>query len=167
MKSILIAFAAVAVLSSFGRDAVEPVRARKPIGRAELYWRMNRSCWYGDEISVQMLLDAGADPNGVKDYAEFRRFEPSWPINQASWNGHTEIVELLLKVGAKVDLPEGEGYTALTIASTKNNPKLVRVLLAAGADISYKTPEGTALDIAKTKGFADVIKAIEAHKRPK
>lgn len=71
MKSILIAFAAVAVLSSFGRDAVEPVRARKPIGRAELYWLMNRSCWYGDEISVQMLLDAGADPNGVKDMQSF------------------------------------------------------------------------------------------------
>ena len=166
MKPILILLAAVMLVAAFGRDT-EPVRTKKPIGRAELYWLMNRACWYGDDIGVQMLLGAGADPDGVKDYAEFKRFEPSWPINQASWGGHVEVVTLLLKAGAKVDFPEGEGYTALTIASMKNHPKLVSVLLAAGADISYKTPEGTALEIARAKCFTEVSRAIESHKKPK
>lgn len=121
---------------------------------------MNRACWHGEQLSVQMLLDAGADPNGIKDYLEFKRFEPSWPINQAAWNGHLEVVDLLLKAGAKVDAPEGEGFTALAIAASKNHPKVVRRLVEAGANTSYKTPEGTSLDIAKTKGFTEIIKIL-------
>lgn len=137
----------------------------KSIGKGALYWLMNRACSYGDALGVQMLLDAGADPDGVKDYAEFQKFEPSWPINQACRGGHTEIVQMLLKAGAKVDSVEGEGYTALTIASMKNHPETVKVLLDAGADVDFKAPEGTALDIAKTRGFDEVVKAIETRKR--
>lgn len=144
-----------------GRDAPEPAHPKKPIGKAELYWLMNRACWHGDTLSVEMLLDAGADPNGLRDYAEFKQFEPSWPINQASWGGHLEVVELLLQAGAKVDLPEGEGFTALTIATLKNHPKVVQRLLHAGADRAHKTPEGTALQIAKAKGYADIVKLLE------
>lgn len=167
MKPILIVVASLMAIAAFARDVPEPSGTKKPIGRAELYWLMNRACWYGDDIGVRMLLDAGADPDGVKDYAEFRRFEPSWPINQASWGGHVEVVELLLKAGAKVDLPEGEGHTALTIASFRNHPKLVGVLLAAGADLSYRTPQGTALELAKKKGFTEVVRVLESHKKSK
>lgn len=169
--ALLIGFISAAILTAGNcKEPTQPILAKKPIGRAELYQLMERACWYGDDQSVQILLDAGADPNGVKDYAEvfrIKRFEPSWPINQASWGGHLEVVELLLKAGAKVDFPEGEGYTALTIATTKNHPKLVQRLLSAGADIDYKTPQGTAYDIAKSKGFADIVKILENHKRSK
>ncbi len=39
------------------------------IGAAELYWLLNQVSWQGDDLAVQMLLKAGADPDGVSDYS--------------------------------------------------------------------------------------------------
>ncbi|MGB2713787.1 MAG: ankyrin repeat domain-containing protein [Vicinamibacterales bacterium] len=141
------------------------------IGHAELYWLLNRACVDGDDISVRMLLEAGADPNGVRDYAAFHRskyqfgVEPSWPINQAAVGGHTDVVRLLLRAGAKVDAPEDEGQTALTLAATKGHLDVVRLLLEAGADKSYRGPGaggfvGTAEEIARNAGHGQVADAI-------
>ena len=132
------------------------------IGPAQFYWLMDRACWIGDELAVRMLLDAGADPNGVSDYAAFHKspyagLEPSWPINQAAWGGHAGVVRLLLAAGAKAHAPEGEGQTALTIAAEKGHTEVVRLLLAAGADRTYRAPGGkgfvgTAEEIARRSG---------------
>ena len=145
------------------------------IGPAERYWLMNRACWDGDEISVQMLLKAGADPNGVSDFEAFHRstyqrgYEPSWPINQAAHGGHVGVVRLLLRAGAKVDSPEGEGFTALTLAADRGDLEMVRVLLEAGADRSYRgsltgelrsTPE----EIARRREHREVADAIRDFK---
>ena len=142
-------------LSVFAKDA----QSKGSIGKAELYWLLNRSAYCGDDIGTEMLLKAGADPNGLSDYKEFRKlrgFEPSWPINQASWKGHTKIVELLLKAGAKVDFPEGEGHTALIIATMNNHFETVKALVVAGADLNYRLNRKTALDIAQEKGFTEI-----------
>jgi hypothetical protein len=105
------------------------------IGPAELYWLLNRACFEGDELAVQMLLKAGADPSGVRDYEAFHKssyqcgYEPSWPVNQAAYGGHTEVVRLLLQAGAKAHAPEDEGQTALTIAAERGHLEVVRLLL--------------------------------------
>jgi uncharacterized protein len=155
---ILISLCGVYLAHGLEKDTIRP---GKSIGHAELYWLMNRACSYGDEIGVEMLLNAGADPDGAKDFVEFRRFEPSWPINQAARGGHIDIVKMLLKAGARVDAPEGEGYTALIFASLNNHSKLVQLLILEGANTSYKSPKGNALEIAKSKGFIEVVNAIE------
>lgn len=134
--------------------------ANKPIGQAERYWLLNRACFYGDDMGARMLLDAGADVDGTKDYMKFMKthgIEPSWPINQASANGHLEVVKLLLDRGAKVDSVEGEGDTALLIATRGGHTELVRILLEAGADRAYKGVDGTALDIARAKDLGDIV----------
>jgi|KBSSwiS6_1023812.scaffolds.fasta_scaffold49543_2 hypothetical protein len=144
-----------------------------PLGPAEFYWLMNRACWEGDEISVEMLLKAGADPTGIRDYEAFhkspyqRGYEPSWPINQAAYGGHAGVIRLLLKAGAKPHAPEDEGQTALTIAAERGHIEVVRLLLEAGVDKNYQGPGlrgfvGTAEEIARRSGHANVADAIRS-----
>jgi hypothetical protein len=58
---------------------------------------------YGYALSVQMLLDAGEDPN---------RFSPigghshSTPLHQAALNGHLDVVKTLVQRGAKIDVKD-------------------------------------------------------------
>ena len=142
-----------------------------PVGPAEFYWLMNRACSYGDEMSVDMLLKAGADPSGVRDYQAFHQsayqpgYEPSWPINQAADGGHADVVRLLLRAGAKAHAPEGEGQTALTIAARHGHAEVVRLLLEAGVDRSYRAPAdggflGTAEEIARKAGHVELAETI-------
>ena len=147
---------------------------RKPapqLGPAELYWLMNRACYSGDEIGVTMLLRAGADPDGKRDYAAFhqssyqRGYEPSWPINQAAYGGHLKVAQLLLRAGAKPDAPEDMGQTALSIAAERGDLEFVKVLLAGGADRTAKRPgesgfNGTAEELARHSGHSVVADAI-------
>ena len=144
--------------------------------RARLYWLMNRACVDGDALAVEMLLDAGADPDGVRDYKAFHAsryqfgVEPSWPINQAAWGGHTEVVQLLLRSGAKAHAPEGEGHTALSIAAERGHKEVVRLLLEAGADTTYRAPYGrgrvgTAEDIARNSGHEEIADLIRQFRR--
>ena len=141
------------------------------IGRAELYWLMNRACWTGDDLAVEMLLKAGADPDGVGHYDAFHKsryqygVEPSWPINQAAWGGHVKVVQRLLQAGAKAHAPEGEGQTALTTAAERGHKEVVRLLLEAGADTAYRAPYargriGTAEEIARNSGQEEIADFI-------
>jgi hypothetical protein len=151
-------------------QADRPPQAQR-IGPAEFYWLMDRACWYGDELGVEMLLKAGTDPNGVRDYDAFNKspyqfgLEPSWPINQAAYGGHAAVVRLLLKAGATPHAPEDEGQTALTIAAERGHLEVVRLLLEAGVDRSYRSYGpggfvGTAEEIALRTGHQDVADAI-------
>ena len=163
MKRILITL--FSCMLTFSEQAFSDTNEKEStpvaLGQVQYYWLLNRSCYYGDDIGVRMLLDAGADVNGVDDYKKFVEagfgIEPSWPINQASWNGHIEVVKLLLERGAKVDFEEGEGFTALLIATMRGHSDLVKILLEAGADRSYKGPEGTALEVARAKKFDEIV----------
>ena len=154
-----------------------PVAAAKrlTLGSAEFYWLMNRACCYGDPISVQWLLDAGADPSGVKDYAAFHKkyqfgFEPSWPLSLAARGEPTndyfaKIVRLLLKAGANPNLAEGEDVTALTLAAERGNLEIVVLLLDAGADKDHRTFEGTALDLAVKNNHSQVAALLQKRTR--
>jgi ankyrin repeat protein len=141
------------------------------IGPAELYWLLNRASGSGDEIAVEMLLKAGADPDGERDYRAFhqssyqRGFEPSWPINLAAYGGHAGVVRLLLLAGAKAHAPEDEGQTALTIAAGRGDMDVAQLLLQAGAERTHRGPgprgcDGTAEEIARCAGHQQIADAI-------
>ncbi len=165
----LFALMACSLTGAFAEDDPDfpPFVAKnKTIGPAERYWLLNRTCYYGDDVGAKMLLAAGADPNGVKDYRELVKIypvEPSWPINAACWGGHIDIVQLLLDAGAKIDQRESEGYTPLIIAAMNNRPDIVELLLKAGADPSDGSFVGSALDNAKSRGHAKVVELLENH----
>jgi hypothetical protein len=145
-------------------EAAQPAR----LGPAEFYWLRDRACWYGDEVSVEMLLKAGADPSGLRDYEAFMSkyelgFEPSLHLTQAARGGHIAIVRMLLAAAANPNVPEGEGVTALTVAAEAGHLEVVKALLAAGADRNYRTPQGTAVELARRKGHTQVADLIRSY----
>jgi ankyrin repeat protein len=134
---------------------------KKAIGPGELYWLMDLACLHGDSMSVQILLNAGAEPDGVNDYKHFGRFEPIWHLHQAAYGGHVEVVDMLLKAGATVDLQCGEGETALFMAVYKNRTDVVRRLLAAGANSSLKVNGETVIEFARARGLGEIVTILE------
>jgi len=159
MRRLSILLFALAI--SVTTDAAQPMR----LGQAEFYWLMDRACVSGDDISVAMLLKAGAEPSGTQGYGAFLKkynkpFEPSWHLIQASRGGHAAVVRLLLDAGADPNLVEGEGVTALTEAAALGHLDVVRLLLATAVDTNYRTHEGTAIELATRNGHIEIAEAI-------
>ena len=143
---------------------------KRALGLARLYYLLDRACASGDELAVEMLLDAGADPSGPRGYAAFHHsryqfgLEPTWHVVQAAYGGHAAIVKRLLRAGADPNLACGEGETALTVATRHGHVEVVKLLLAAGADRGYKSFEGTAAEIAERTHRPDILALLHAPK---
>ena len=95
---------------------------------------------------VLLLLEAGADPNGVGNTnmtAVFPlTFNEKLPEEAAA-----QLLEELLKAGAKPDWMDKCGSTPLQNALLRQRPQAVKLLLEAGADVNRILTSGTALDI--------------------
>ena len=76
-----------------------------------------------DSISIiELLLDAGADPNSV--------YESNTGLHMAN---SVAVMEVLLKAGANPNLRNSDGQTPLMIHAAEDNMKAVDLLVAHGA----------------------------------
>lgn len=86
---------------------------------------------HGHTQIVEALIKAGANLNAKNNADQNAIFE-------AVERGNTDIVAALLKAGVSANQREiaglGGGRTLLMIATQKNNPTMVRLLVEAGAD---------------------------------
>jgi uncharacterized protein len=122
---------------------------------------INVAATMGPIETVILLLDAGADVECVGRYGFH-------PLHNAVYSGHADIVAELIKRGAKVDSKDAKGRTALLIyaASAGSNLQIVRILLAAGADLQLEdtAEHQNSLQFAAINGDVDLGKAlVEAH----
>src|SRR4051794_20670364 len=89
----------------------------------------------GDAEEVKALLDSGLSTETSIDYGEHK----ITPLAKAAWDGEAEIVTLLLEKGAKIDARASDtGETALINAVSRGHLEIIKLLLAAHADVAPK-----------------------------
>jgi hypothetical protein len=129
----------------------------KSFGEMPLHYAANN----GHTDIVELLLKAGANPNGKDDAGET-------PLHSAVMEGKQDVAARLLDKGADVNAQDDQGATALHVAAMKGRPELVDLLLAKGADpltadkqgrtpmFYSKITGGKCSEILKSKGASDV-----------
>jgi len=87
----------------------------------------------GDNVKVLQMLSLGYSPN-----QKFTEAENGNPLHVAAAEGHVLTTHILVQAGATLDVLDDEQNTALMIASQEGKFDIVRYLLQAGADLTWK-----------------------------
>mmetsp|Transcript_22024 Transcript_22024/g.43714 ORF Transcript_22024/g.43714 Transcript_22024/m.43714 type:complete len:170 (+) Transcript_22024:152-661(+) len=120
--------------------------ARVDVGEGPLLRACSNAGYRRDPKIVNLLLDAGANPNDQEKTGR------QWtPLMYSSAQGDAEVVQLLLGAQASVDVQSwanvsqmllAGGHTALMLACRFNQAPIVRMLLDAGASVNLKDENG-------------------------
>lgn len=89
----------------------------------------------GNNKIVALLLEAGVNPNSMFD---FNGGQKTTALHYASFGGHIKTIKLLIQYGAKINTPDGFGFTPLFLAIEGGSIETVSFLINKGADIKYK-----------------------------
>lgn len=120
---------------------------------------LHLAAFFADRATVDLLLDAGADP-----HARSANATANTPLH-AAIAGRTDqaVVERLVDAGADVNARAGAGWTALHLAASRGAEELVAWLLARGADRDATADDGrTAAAIAEERGFPALAERLRA-----
>jgi ankyrin repeat protein len=127
------------------------------------YWSQRpllRDAWLrkvsasGQEATVRLLLENGADANAQDDDVETA-------LILAARNGHEKVTRLLLENRADVKVQDKDGYTALIWAARNRHEAVTRLLLDKGADVNVQGKDGyTALIWAAENGHEAVTRLL-------
>jgi ankyrin repeat protein len=159
-----------------------------------IFFGNNTSLIYSAENNrtdfVEMLLEAGADPNLRElSFNETALFKASFKgfkavadvlvshgadvtlqiknnetcLMWACFKGHTDIAELFIPYGADLNAQDSKfRFSPLMVAARNGHVETVTMLLRAGADTTLLDSRGRkAIDIAKSQGADAVIKILD------
>ena len=150
------------LLRSFARDGDADAIKRllsagaNPNATNDLGWTALMSAAGGGHADVvEMLLASGANLEAKSEHSS------NTALIIAAHKKHPKIVKILLAAGANPNAAKDNGWTALMAAAYKDQPEIVQMLLAADANPNAASEGITALDIAKEKGHAEVIRVLE------
>lgn len=151
-------------------------RCNVPFDNIVLTNALNYAAESGYTEVVKLLLDKGANPNGMsytlevaakKGYTEIvrlllkRNAKPSqYVLGLAAWNGHRKIVELLLNKWGGSDLfDEAVLSYALSNAVEREDINIVELLVNNGADPERTAPYGSTSVFLKAiqKGNREIV----------
>ncbi|MDP1525299.1 MAG: ankyrin repeat domain-containing protein [Rhodocyclaceae bacterium] len=106
----------------------------------------------GNNIELaRFLLDNRANPQRKNRYGDTA-------LMLAALQGHTEIVRLMVE--RKID-PNHGGWNPLHYAAFEGRAEIISLLLAGGADINLKAPNGqSALMLAAKRGHLEAVRIL-------
>jgi hypothetical protein len=117
-------------LLAAGADPNALIPSKNALGMAESKTSLGQAAKRGNVEVVQMLLEAGADP----DLANSNGFRP---LMAAASVGRLAVLRLLLQVGAQIESPDPcDGSTAFHYACFGGQPESAEVLVRAGCNIA-------------------------------
>lgn len=132
---------------------VQEARARAGRAGADLV-ALTRAVRNGNTGTVQALLERGADPN----YGDANEDSP---IQLAIDRNDADTIRLLLDFGHDPDRDPGwQDRSPLAQAVYRSTPKIISILLAAGADPSHGGDSTTPLYFAASQGNTDLIQLL-------
>ncbi|MEX2487480.1 MAG: ankyrin repeat domain-containing protein [Nitriliruptoraceae bacterium] len=114
----------------------EPAAAR--VVAVDGFTALHLAAYFARDAVVQILLDAGADPDAVADNGTDLR-----PLHAATAAASSTIVAALLTAGASADARQRGGFTPLMAAAKHGDTEGVQLLLAAGADADRAADDGS------------------------
>jgi ankyrin repeat protein len=136
---------------------VEQVAQRMIQNEQDQSLALHKAAKAGKAEEVRRLLNAGSD-------VEARDGAGMTPLYLAASEGHQEVVELLLNHGAYVNARDAVlGASPLQRAATFGHAEVVRVLLERGADVNFGSSGESALQLAKKRGFSQVVEILRAY----
>jgi ankyrin repeat protein len=104
-----------------------------PLGATALHWAA------GDPAKVALLLAAGADPNAKSNLGRTPL------LIAASTAGNAASLRLLLDKGADPKLVDSSGDGPMGNAASSGDPAMIRILIAAGANVNERGNRGPAM----------------------
>jgi hypothetical protein len=82
-------------------------------------------------------------------------------LHSAALKGHSDAVALLLDNGANVNRVVDFENSVLNMAASEGHADVIRVLLDRGVDVCYKSASGTAADIARARGYEEIVELLK------
>ena len=111
------------------------------------------ACMIGDPELVRLLIEHGAQIDGRRGYTASL-------LTEALRSGHSGVVAVLLEKGVDPNVTDHGGQTPLMLATSNGDKRSIRVLLAAGADVSVSHYSGSALARAVRAGDIDIVRLL-------
>ena len=91
-----------------------------------MYWAASWVAEGGQSKAIQILLDAGADPDIQNEHGRTA-------LHGAAALGRSEVVQILVDAGADPDIKDNNGETALVITVETGRLEIAQILVDAGA----------------------------------
>ncbi len=111
------------------------------------------AAWNGNIAMMALFVERGANPRRANRNGE-------QPVQLAAWNGHEAAVTWLLERGGVLNRA-GNNWGALHYAVFNGHDKLARELIARGAEVNARSPNGsTPLMLAAREGREDLTKVL-------